>query len=306
MASPYSWNLAHRDRFARNFFTPNGVRVTVIVGNTGYGGISSLANEDGSDGTVYVSTANLNCDYLKIDFPSLPKKPKAQPMKTSKGKTAFLVMDGHHHSSIALKEEKHKGNTTLLNNIVKALEISNAEEFNKWIKTCITKTNSVMNKYAKDRDEYKHGFQNTVIRVQDDQGFDVNDYVVEFYQDADKGFFDRFAELFNKKAVSKVHVYKDNPAYRSFKINCTELYKVIDKPGEFLRISLSALPDINDEKNIVGYRTFEEDDMGYLQLDPKQIKEFFKPNRTLFIDIALTREQKDELFTLNKVNDMKN
>ncbi len=75
MASPYSWELAQNDRFKKNAFSASAVRATVIVGNTGYGGISSLANEDGSDGTVYVSTANLNCEHLEIDFPSLPKKP---------------------------------------------------------------------------------------------------------------------------------------------------------------------------------------------------------------------------------------
>lgn len=305
MASPYSWDLAQRDRFGKNALSPNGVRTTVIVGNTGYGGISSLANEDGSDGTVYVSTANLNCDYLEIDFPSLPKKPKAKPIKTSKGATAFLVMDDHNHSSVALKDEDHVGNTTLLNSIVKALDINTTADFEKWIKNCASTTRNVMTKHADDKDKYKHGYQNTVFRVRDDHGFDVTDYVIEFYHDAKKGFFDRFAELFNKKAISKVHAYKDNPAYRSFMINCTELYNIINEEGEFLRVSLSAMPDFNEEKNMVGYRTFEDDDMDYLELGPKDLKQFFVPNRTLYVDITLTREQKKGLFTIKKVDEFK-
>jgi pimeloyl-ACP methyl ester carboxylesterase len=305
MASPYSWELAQRDRFAKNVFSSAGVRATVIVGNTGYGGISSLANEDGSDGTVYVSTANLDCDYLMIDFPSLPKQPKARPIKASKGASAFLVVDEHNHSSVALKDEDHDGNTTLLRSIVKALNMPNAADFNKWIKSCNTKTRSVMRKYEDDDDEYKHGFQNTVFRVRDDQGFDVTDYVIEFYNDANLGIFDRFAELFNKRVLSKVHTFGDNPAYRSFMINCTELYKLIDEDGESLRISLSAMPDINDDKNMVGYRTFEDNDIGCIELGPKEIKQYFKPNRTLFVDIKLTREQKKELFTIRRVDDVK-
>ena len=305
MASPYSWDLAQRDCFGKSVFSPNGVRATVIVGNTGYGGISSLANEDGSDGTVYVSTANLNCEYLEIDFPSLPKEPKAKPIKTTKGTTALLVVDNYNHSSVALKGEDKNDNTALLNSIVKALDISNAADFKKWVKNCATKTRSVMKDHASDKDEYKHGYQNTVIRVRDDQGFDVTDYVVEFYHDAKKGIFDRFAQLFNNKAVSNVHAYKDNSAYRSFMINCTELFKIIDKEGEFLRISFSAMPDINDEKTMVGYRTFGDEDMGYLELGPKELKKFFVPNRTLFVDITLTREQKKELFTINKIDDVK-
>lgn len=303
MASSYSWELAQRDRFGKNVFSPNGVRATVIVGNAGYGGISSLANQDGSDGTVYVSTANLNCAYLEIDFPSRPKEPKAKPIKVSKGVTAFLVVDNHNHSSVALKESGHNGNAALLNSIVKALSIKNSTEFDNWVKSCGSKTRSVMKQHADSNDEYKHGFQNTVFRVRDDQGFDVTDYVVEFYHDANKGVLDRIAEIFNKKAVSKVHPYKGNSAYRSFMINCTELFKIINEADESLRISFSAMPDINDERTLVGYRTFESEDVGSLVLGPKGLKEFFVPNRTLFVDITLTREQKRELFTIRSASE---
>lgn len=304
MASPYSWELAQRDRFARNVFSSTGVRATVIAGNTGYKGISSLANEPGSDGTVYVSTANLNCSYIYIDFLSLPRKPKARKMVSSKGVTAFLVVDNHNHSSVALKETEHKGNDALLASIIEALKVSSKDEFEQWIKTCADRTNEVMKAYERKRDNYKHGFQNTVIRVTDDQGFNVTDYVVEFYQDAEKGFFDRFSELFNDKVVTKVHAYKNNSAYRSFLINCTELYRIIDKPNEQLRISLSAMPDIHDDKNMVGYRTFEDGDIDYLELNPNQLKQYFVPNRTLFIDIKLTREQKDRLLRISRLDEV--
>ncbi len=162
-----------------------------------------------------------------------------------------------------------------------------------------------MKAHESDSDVYKHGYQNTVFRVRDDQGFDVTDFVIEFYHDAEKGFLDKFAELFNRNAVSNVHAYKDNPSYRSFMINCTELYKIVDKDNEALRISFSAMPDYNDPKTMVGYRTFEDGDMGYLELHPKELKKFFIPNRTLFVDIKLTREQKKELFTIRKVDEVR-
>jgi len=298
MASPYSWKLALNDCFLENVFSLNDIRATVIVGNTGYGGISSLANENGSDGTVYVSTANLNCSYLKINFPSLPKIPEIEEMKPSKGKTAFLVVDNCNHSSIALKEENDK-QTEILNHIVTALEISDETSFEDWMNTCRNLTSVVMDDNVDDG--YKHGYQNTVFRVKDDQGFYVTDYVVEFYQDANKGVFDRVAELFNNKVVSNVHVYKDNPAYRSFMIDCTALKSIINEEDENLRISISAMPDINDKNTVVGYRTFEDEDMGSLNLGPNELDKFFKPNRTVFIDITLMREQKENLFTIDRV-----
>src|SRR5258708_6850369 len=69
LGSPYTWNLAFKDLLtSQNFYGPGRVLCTVLVGNTGYQGISAAANENGSDGTVRVSTANLNCAYLKIAF----------------------------------------------------------------------------------------------------------------------------------------------------------------------------------------------------------------------------------------------
>ncbi len=306
MASPYSWDLALKDRFESNHFGPQGVRATVIVGNRGYRGISSLANESGSDGTVYVSTANLNCEYMQVDFPSLPRKPTIKRYTKSKGKVAFLIMDDHDHSSIALKDPDHDNNRTLLESIVNAINLGNANAFNEWVDACAVQTRKTMDRYAEDDDDYKHEYQNTVIRVTDDQGFDVTDYVIEFYRDANLGILDRFTELFNKKAVSKVHAYSDNSAYKSFMMNCTELFRIIDEKGESLKISLSAMPDINDEKNMVGYRTFEDEDIDSLSLGPSELSEYFKPNRTLFVDITLTREQKDQLFTLNKIDEIRN
>lgn len=304
MASPYSWDLAQRDRFDSNALNAAGVRTTVIVGNTGYGGVSSLANEPGSDGTVYVATANLNCAYIDIHFPAGDNAPKVKTMKTSRGESAFLVMEGFDHSSIALKATAHKGNDLLLGNIISALNISNAAEFKSWVAKCEHATAAVMRTHENSTADYKHGFQNTVFRVRDDHGFHVLDYVIEFYHDVERGFADNLATMFNRKAMSKVHVYGDDPAYRSFMINCTALYKIIKKQEEALRISLSAMPDLNDEDTLVGYRSFGNTDIGQVDLEPADIPEFFAPNRTLFVDITLTRQQKDELFWIRNVNDV--
>ena len=243
MGSPYSWELAQEDRFGKNCFGSTQVRATTIIGNTGYSGISSIANANGSDGTVYCAAANLNCHYIKIDFPLSSNEVKIKSQKPSTGETAFLVLDDHNHSSVTLKED---GPDTVLKNIIKALSISSGAEFQRWAKTCHNKTRAVMKGSANIK--YKQGYQNTVFRVRDDLGNDVEDYVIEFYQNTASAK-DRIAKMFNRDAVSKVHAYKDNGAYRSFIINCTKLVKIINKPNESLRISLSAMPNINDEKN---------------------------------------------------------
>ena len=69
LASPYSWALAQEDLFNEQFkvFDPANTMATVLVGTTAYTGIRSVMHEDGSDGTVRVSTANLNAHDLKRD-----------------------------------------------------------------------------------------------------------------------------------------------------------------------------------------------------------------------------------------------
>jgi len=304
MASPYSWDLAQRDRFQDNAMTATGVRTTVIVGNTGYSGISSLANELGSDGTVYVATANLNCAAIEVSFPAGDRRPQFNAIRKSRGDTAFLVLDDFNHSSIAHKSATHAENNALLGFILQALDITNTENFKQWIQVCDNHTAAILTLHNDDNDSHKHGFQNTVFRVRDDQGYDVQDYVIEFYNDTAKGDDDRLAELFNKEAVVKVHAHKDNACYRSFMIDCSALYRIIEAQDQVLNISISAMPDLNEERNLVGYRSFGNHDIGQLTLSAQGVRDFFIPNRTLFIDITLTRQQKDELFWIKNLDDM--
>lgn len=296
MASPYTWELAERDRLKANPYSATGIRTTVIVGNRGYRGISALANEKGSDGTVYVATANLNCARVQLRFPAGPGQPTVSALKPARGETAFRVVDDFNHSMVALKDVDNGEREQVLGLILQALAIGNAGEFRAWVAECETKTQQVMTANADD--EYKHGYQNTVFRVRDDHGFDVTDYVIEFYNDVQKGIFDQLAERIYRDAVTKVHVNKESSALRSFMIDCTALHRIVDEEDENLRISLSAMPDLSEEKNKVGYLSFGDDDIGRLQLNAEAVSAFFTGNRTLLVDIVLPRQQKPELFWL--------
>ena len=303
MASPYSWNLAERDRFSTNPFKAENVRCTVIVGNSGYPGIKGLANEDGSDGTVYVSTANLNCARVSIEVARslqgefrVSKKPVP-----STGRTAFLILDGIDHAEITGRDSLPR---TVLDPILEALNVSR-DAFPKWCDQCAARTKDIVDKYANRKSSEFHAFQNTVFRVMDDQGNYVDDYAVEFYGDfTDKRDF--WARVFNRDISGKTHPYDDNPAYRSFMINTTRLLRELQQKERELRISLTAMPDIRDDTTKVGYRTTGVNDIGQVKLDKSGALEFFQPNRTLFVDILLPRYQKDELFRLQTLGEKTN
>lgn len=299
MASPFTWDLAERDRFQSNVFSNGGVRCTVIVGNAPYSGIKGIAHEDGSDGTVYVSTANLNCARVEIAVARSSTgedKISLRSQKKSRGTAAFLLLNGFDHGEITGKERLPE---QLVDPILKALRVK-AGQFAQWCAECDEATRAVSAKYARKRDAERHDFQNTVFRVRDDQGHPIEDYTVEFY-----GSFtapkDRWARVFNRDVSGKTHPYSDNNAFRSFMINVTRLARELPKNSTRLRISFSAMPDIADDKTVVGYRTTGVDDIGQIELDSETALEFFQPNRTLFVSVVLPRYQKDAVFQLEQL-----
>ena len=199
LASPYTWQLAKRDRFGRGgtMYQPGNVLCTVLVGNTGYHGISSIANEEGSDGTVRVSTANMSCVRINAVFPARPDDEGVgydveYELEESSGATAFGVLDGHNHGTITLSHRKRdpvgrvertKRDGDLLEKIVRGLTVTD-EEFETWCQELADRNRALLPSTA-TRGGRKHGLQNTVVHVQDQYGVSVDDYLLEFYEEDD-------------------------------------------------------------------------------------------------------------------------
>ena len=289
LASPYTWKLAMADRFGtRDIYGAGKILCSVLVGNSGYGGIAAAANEDGSDGTVRVSCANMNCVRVTADF-SNPKFPRFD-MIPSTGKTAFCVMDGENHGTITVREKTNNPNTIPF--ILKALTVEDAE-FDGWCTQLDQETARVMALRADDT--YRHGYQNTVFFVGDQFGRHVQDYFIEFYlEDKDASWFE---EMFHRDAIRTTHAYGDDTAYRSIMIDCTTLHSRIDKPFETMSISLTALPRFSENKN-VGYSTFTDQEIGAVKIPKPRMQQVFQGNRTALVEVMLKREQAEELFTL--------
>lgn len=296
MASTWTWELAQRDRFnSNNAFAKGGVRCTVMVGNTGYSGLRGLVNKDGSDGVVYVATANLNCARIALDFSSNPLKPVSSKIEHSQGKTAFRVLDNFDHDRV---KGTDRVSAELLEPLLGALTVT-ASGFNRWCGECAAATDKVMEKYANKRDAEKHGFQNTVFYVDDDSGDSIDDYAVEFCGKLSNEK-DRWAKAFYKNISAKVHVYGGNKAYRSFMIDCCQLYKDLDRIDESLCIRLSAMPDFDDPRNVVGYKTYSDEDIKPVVLDQQSLKHYFVQNRTLLVTVKLKRYQQSRVFRLRR------
>ena len=306
LASPYTWRLADRDRFGYGgtMYQPGNVLCTVLVGNKGFRGIKAIANEDGSDGTVRLSTANMDCVRIKAVFPADPDDVGHDvfyDMEASCGSTAFGVMDGYNHLSITLShradrslawvKNRTRSDSTLLAHIVEALTVTD-DDFHAW-RDQLAESNKALLPKAATRSDEKHGFQNTVVHVEDQYGVGVGDYLLEFYEKDDvKG---RIAEFVHASAIRKVHVYSDDPSYRSIYVDCTRLGKTINEVGEFLSVSLTASPEL-DERTPVGFTTLGDDGIGGIRIKREDIDKFFVPHRTALVTLQLTRQQSKETF----------
>jgi len=296
LGSSYSWSLAMRDRFSpRNHFSTGGVLCTVLVGNTGYSGIKSAANEDGSDGTVRVSTANLNCAMLEADFATDPLKPKVLSIRGSFGRTAFRVLHGDNHDTAAMKEGGPRdGSGRSL--IARALTVKD-REFRAWCEQCRRDTEEITKLAAQKKWKEKFGFQNTVVRVTDDSGAAVPDYFLEFYLDDQDDGKGAYSELFHRDVIRSVHAFADDPSYRSLMVDCTTLFAKIDRDQEYMNISLTASPDVKVNR-YVGYQTFSDSDIGGIKLTRAMMAKTFVPHRTLLAGITLRRVREPGVFRI--------
>lgn len=291
LASPFTFNLALADRFnEKSYFGPDDILCTILLGNTGYTGISAAANEDGSDGTVRIAAANLNCALVDIDFNTNPQKPSFI-YKASTGQIAFGVIDNENHRSIINQDGGFRSKDTL-EFIIQGLMVSD-REFDAWCQKLVKHTQLVTNlglTYS-----YKQGFQHTICHVADQFQQEVTEYFLEFFGE---GYHTaKIAELFHVDTIQDVHPYADNPSYRSLYMNCSRLYQAFNKANHQLLISLTALPEFRKQGD-VGYRTFTDKDIGSIAVTPEEFVNLFQENRTLLVRIKLRREQSARVFEI--------
>lgn len=294
LASPYTWELALQDRFgAQEFYGPGRILCTVLVGNTGYTGISAAANENGSDGVVRIATANMNCAYLDADFSQNPLNP-TYVFQASSGITAFGILDGEDHSSITARDGAPR-NPLTISTIIGGLTVAD-QNFFDWCQQLNELTQNVM--LQGRQNPYTHSYQNSVFLVQNQYGEHIPDYFLEFY--TPNGDQNWFAQVFHQDVISNAHPYGQDNSYRSLYINYTLLQQQFAKTWEQMCLSLTALPEFKRNGN-VGYRTFTDDDIGAIQFSKEQVAKLFAPNRTLLTRITIRREQAERVFQIHNL-----
>ena len=295
LASPYTFHLAERDLFdtTARWYGKNRILATVLVGNKGYSGITALANEDGSDGTVRISTANLNSARLELVLDKA-QKATSRLLTQSNGAIAFGIMDGENHSTIAFKD-RGPANPRTGPTLLRALAVEDADYADTGSRfPWQTEIDAADPAVAVKSDR----FQNTVTWLNDDLGHDVKDYFVEFYRKEKED--NNFEQRLYEKLLSHVHPYQDNPAYRALYLNIDNYEKLERRfKIEQLYMSLMASPVYNPPLQPVGYMALGEHDVGGLVLDEAARAQFFQPHRTLLVQVTISRAVGDEVFQIH-------
>lgn len=301
LASPFTWQLAERDLFGdQRWYGLERVLATVLIGDSGYDGIRAIANQEGSDGTVRLSAANLNAEYLSFDFASDPQHP-AMDRRQRNGDVAYARIRGDDHSTIAAKGRWSPRNEDALELMIRALRVTD-DGFEQWCGEMAERNRREIAFGAGDL--HTHGYQHTVLRVRDDHGHPVREFFFELFAKGEDGDDEdaRLTRFLQERGLRHVHVYGDAPEYRAFLFDCTEIRRRFgDDDGAEISVSIAAEPQLQ-ENGEVGYRSFGWDDIGDLDFDPKSQLDLFQPDRTVLIDLVIKREQSENVFRIRQAN----
>lgn len=295
LASPHSWALADADLFNAGFpiFQPTNVMATVMVGTCGFDDIGSVFHENGSDGTVRVSTANLNAHRYRLDFAD-PKAPALVETPRSVDRIAFGVFDRNH--STIHDPGANDSNEMWKNIILKALTITPAEYKDHVTQCAKTATLTFTGRDGDPHRDWYHQYMHVVFRVCDQFNTPIHDYFVEFYQqdDDDK---DLVFRKIHGEILEKVTTNETSPNYRSFLFDTTDLVKYLDdEPTARIEMSLCAA---NVSSRIL-YRNPPNQPGSGLPVFDAVRRTFIYPNEPVLVDIRIYRDPTAKVFTLNK------
>ncbi|MDD4352657.1 MAG: hypothetical protein PHU71_06835, partial [Candidatus Gracilibacteria bacterium] len=249
-----------------------------------------VIHENGSDGTVRVSTANLNASYMKLVFNESSNEVKVQEQESCYDPIAFGVIYNKNHGTIVRPD---KDDSSFLGLIAESLDIENPDDYQQHIAQLIKMSDETFERGMADKEREKkyHQYQHLVTRVHDQFGEKVEDYFLEFFQE-DNDDQDSVIAKIQSEILEKVKAYSKDASYRSFLFDITDMKKEILDKGMRVDMSLCAAALSKD----ISYYNAKE----HLTVVSTKAKTLLKPNTTLFVDIELPRIQADRVFKFTK------
>lgn len=248
LGSKFTWDLAHVDLVGLEPFygkESNTPYVAVFIGNTPYSGISSVANDPGTDGTVRWAGCGLNTRKITVDLTRFPSDRDGNPAQCRVSMSDWaddrldvpiIPVDGKSHATILSDPDPKM--VSLILDFLQVGDVKNdgakvtydawlqsAAEFGKIGKQKMLdnpgKGTSQLGKdvqavfghlFGADPDAPLEGWQEFVVHAKDERGDGISDYLLDVLRSVN-GKDIPFEEMY-----TDVHPYRADPSYRSFHI----------------------------------------------------------------------------------------
>jgi hypothetical protein len=141
LGSRFTWDLAHEDLLGRDPYYDRGAStpyVAVFIGNAQYEGISSVANDPGTDGTVRWSGCGLNTRKITVDLTRTPISEDGQPVSRvtlspwseNRLDIPMIAVEGRNHATLISNPEDQM--TQLIVDFLKISE-PGGETYDAWL-----------------------------------------------------------------------------------------------------------------------------------------------------------------------------
>ena len=138
LGSRFTWDLAHLDLLGKAPYYaagPDTPYICVFIGNSHYSGISSVANDPGTDGTVRWAGCGLNTRKISIDLTKTPIGPDGTPTSrvtitpwAGRLSIPMIAVDGRNHATLVSNPDGD-----MVTRILDFIRVSDEASYDKWL-----------------------------------------------------------------------------------------------------------------------------------------------------------------------------
>jgi hypothetical protein len=318
LGSSFTWDLAHTDLLGPTPYydkTPDTPYVAVFIGNTPYDGLSSVANDPGTDGTVRWSGAGLNTRKITIDLTRKPYDPARNKSDRatisqwadSRLDIPIIPVDSRNHSTLISDPDSE-----MVGYIFDFLKVGDegGKTFDDWLagagqygekgkkKMLVNPGASAAGIVGEAKSLLDHfvgreigtemaGWQQFVVHARDERGDSVSDYMIEVLTKKGNSWV-QFEEMY-----VDVHAYGPDPSFRCFHMRLPPSILAGEVPLQ-VRIHASTGTELmayqgygDTEQQLTATSAPVELDLGAVN---KPGSSLFHPFTTTLIEIILNRE----------------
>lgn len=258
LGSRFTWDLAHLDLLGDAPYYDHGSDtpfICVFIGNKSYTGISSVANDPGTDGTVRWAGCGLNTRKIYIDLTRTPIGEDGKPVSrvsitpwAGRVDIPMLAIDDRNHATLISNPDPK-----MVQRVLEFLNVGDEQAYATWLEAAQkdsepAKARMLVNP-GKDaagiQGEFKsyfghlfhtaeqsmEGWQQFVVHARDERGDPVTDYLIDVLRKEGDNWVE-FSEMY-----TDVHAYGSDASFRCFHIR---LPQGVSQRGIPLQVRISA------------------------------------------------------------------